>query len=62
MARDTTLLDLVRTLNETTATEAELIETVVHLLNSGTVRLCGIFRGSKIDLSDVGLGDRVRAA
>jgi hypothetical protein len=31
-------------------TEAELIATVVHLVNSGRVRLCGTFKGARFDL------------
>ena len=31
--------------------EDEVIATVVHLVNSGTVRLCGNFRGARIDLT-----------
>jgi len=33
-------------------TEAELIATVVHLVNSGAVRLCGNFRGARFALDD----------
>jgi hypothetical protein len=29
-----------------------VIATVVHLVNSGAVRLCGIFRDARIDLTD----------
>jgi hypothetical protein len=49
MARDVTLLDLVSALVERTRTDAELIAAVVHLVNSGTVRLCGNFRGARFD-------------
>ena len=28
-----------------------MVATVVHLVNSGTVRLCGTFKGARFDLS-----------
>jgi len=37
--------------NEEAESEAEVIATVVHLVNSGAVRLCGIFRDARIDLT-----------
>jgi len=49
MARDTTLLELVSAVGNHAATEAELIATVVYLVNSGTVRLCGTFKGSHFE-------------
>jgi len=49
MARDTTLLELVSAVGNHAATEAELIATVVYLVNSGTVRLCGTFKGSRFE-------------
>ena len=50
MARMTTLLDLIDAVNSSCRTEAELIATVVHLVNSGRVRLCGTFKGARFDL------------
>ena len=50
MARMTTLLDLIDAVNANCQTEAELIATVVHLVNSGRVRLCGTFKGARFDL------------
>jgi hypothetical protein len=50
MARRMTLLDLIDTVNAHCRTEAELIATVVHLVNSGRVRLCGTFKGARFDL------------
>jgi hypothetical protein len=50
MARNTTLLDLVNLLWKDARSETELIATVVHLVNSGTVRLCGNFKGARFDL------------
>ena len=40
MARNVTLLDLVTAVNDSAETEAEVIATVVHMVNSGAVRLC----------------------
>ena len=45
-----TLLDLVNAVNEYAESEAELIATIVYLVNSGTVRLCGNFAGARFDL------------
>jgi len=52
MNAQTTLLDLVTAVNDEADSEDEVIATVVHLVNSGTVRLCGNFRGARFDLSD----------
>jgi hypothetical protein len=49
MSRDVTLLDLVRTVAQTAATEDEIVARVVFLVNSGAVRLCGNFRGARFD-------------
>ena len=51
MKVQTTLLELVKAVNEVTDSEDEVIATVVHLVNSGTVRLCGTFKGARIDLA-----------
>lgn len=51
MPLDTTLLDLVSTVSEFADSENELIATVVHMVNSGSVRLCGSFRGARFDLA-----------
>ena len=50
MARDMTLLDLVKAVNEFTPSEKETVATVVHMVNSGLVRLCGNFAGARFDL------------
>jgi hypothetical protein len=55
MAIQITLLDLVKAVSDSAATEAEVIATVVHLVNSGIVQLCGNFRGARFDLDAVGL-------
>ncbi len=53
MTQDITMLELVTTVSECASSEAELIATVVHLVNSGIVRLCGNFRGARFVLDDV---------
>jgi hypothetical protein len=40
MAQNMTLLDLVKAVSEHAPSEAEVIATVVYLVNSGRVRLC----------------------
>jgi hypothetical protein len=50
MRTQATLLDLVTAVSESARTEAEVIATVVHLVNSGMVRLCGNFAGARFDL------------
>ena len=45
MPRDTTMLELVTELARDAQSDAEIIDTVVALVNSGAVRLCGNFRG-----------------
>jgi hypothetical protein len=47
----TTLLELVTAVSDAAESEEEVIATVVHLVNSGAVRLCGSFRGARFDLS-----------
>jgi hypothetical protein len=48
------LLDLVAAVSVQARSEAELIATVVYLVNSGTVRLCGSFRGARFDVDHLG--------
>src|SRR5262245_45002468 len=55
MAIQITLLDLVTAVSESAASEGEVIATVVHLVNSGIVQLCGNFRGARFDLDEVGV-------
>jgi len=43
-----TLLDLVYSVSVFATTEAEVVATVAHLVNSGRVQLCGNFAGAKI--------------
>lgn len=47
----TTLLDLVQAVSEYAQTDAEVVATVVELINSGKVRLCGNFAGARIQFS-----------
>lgn len=55
MALQLTMLDLVKAVSDSAATEAEVVATVVHLVNSGIVQLCGNFRGARFDLDAVGM-------
>ncbi len=50
MRTRTTLLDLVNVVNEYAESEAEVLATVIYLVNSGTVRLCGNFAGARFNL------------
>lgn len=45
----TTLLELVRALGEITDDDREVVATVLSLLASGQVRLCGNFRNAPIE-------------
>jgi hypothetical protein len=47
-----TLLDLVNAVSSYAQTEEEVVVTIVHLVNSGVVRLGGKFRGARFDLDD----------
>ena len=49
MAYDTTMLDLVNSVTRYARSEAEVIATVVFLVNSGAVRLCGNFKGMRFE-------------
>ncbi len=55
MARQTTLLELVKAVSDYADSDAEVVATVVHLVNSGMVQLCGNFRGARFDLASVGM-------
>lgn len=57
-AVETTLLDLVRAVDEVAESELEVVVTVLHMLRSGSVKLGGNFRGSL--LLDVDLREYVR--
>jgi len=47
MRHDVTLLDLVTAVARSARTDAEVVATVVYLVNSGKVRLCGTFKGAR---------------
>jgi hypothetical protein len=47
---DVTLLELVNAVAEYADSEAELIATVVYMVNRGHVHLCGNFKGARFDL------------
>ena len=61
MTTTTTLLDLVTAVSVHARSDAEVVATIVYLVNSGAVRLGGTFRGARFDLDDLGTG-AVRAA
>lgn len=46
---DVTLLELVGAVCEVSDDDHEVVATVVHMLSSGRVRLCGNFRGCRVD-------------
>ncbi len=50
-AGDTTMLELVTALSRTGRSEDEVVATVIALVAAGTVRLCGIFRGTRFEAS-----------
>ena len=51
MERNVTLLDLVNAVAEHARSEAEVIATIVWMVNRGHVRLCGTFKGARFDLT-----------
>ena len=53
-----TLLDLVKVVSDHARSEADVIETVVYLVNSGQVRLCGNFKGARFDLRGLVAGQK----
>ena len=59
MAHNMTLLDLVKVVSDQARSEAEVIETVVDLVNSGQVRLCGNFKSARFDLRGLVDGEKV---
>jgi hypothetical protein len=54
MALQVTMLDLVSAVSQSAANDSEVVATVVYLVNSGAVQLCGNFRGARFDLDTVG--------
>jgi len=51
MVPNVTLLDLVNAVAEHARSEAEVIATIVSMVNRGHVRLCGTFKGARFDLT-----------
>ena len=47
MTHTVTLLDLVTAVSQYARTDAEVVATVVYLVNTGKVRLGGNFRGAR---------------
>ncbi|MGH0029512.1 MAG: hypothetical protein ACQGVC_06960 [Myxococcota bacterium] len=47
--RETTLLEVVRVLSEITTDEREIVATVLWMLRSGRIKLCGNFRDCPIE-------------
>jgi hypothetical protein len=52
MTPNITLLDLVDAVSEHANSEAELIATVVYMVNQGHVRLSGTFKGARFELQE----------
>jgi hypothetical protein len=50
MSQKITVADLVAAVSESARSEAEFVATVVHLVNSGAVRLEGRLQGARIEL------------
>ena len=50
MAPSVTLLDLVTAVVNYARSDEEVIATVAYMVNSGRVRLCGNFKGTRFDL------------
>ena len=50
MAKHITLLDLVTVVSSLARSDAEVVATVIYLVNSGKVRLAGNFRGARFAL------------
>ena len=51
MTSDTTMLELVSALSAHIRSEDEVVARVAALVSSGTVRLCGIFKGTRFEAS-----------
>jgi hypothetical protein len=50
MALRSTLLELVEAVSDYAESDTETVATVVYLVNSGRVQLCGNFSGARFDL------------
>ena len=53
MVRNVTLLDLVNAVAEHARSDAEVVATVVWMVNQGHVRLRGTFKGARFDLTTI---------
>jgi len=53
MRRNVTLLDLVNAVAEHARSDAEVVATVVWMVNQGHVRLRGTFKGARFDLTTI---------
>ena len=53
MAPNITLLDLVNAVAEHARSDAEVVATVVWMVNQGHVRLRGTFKGARFDLTTI---------
>jgi hypothetical protein len=53
MKSNVTLLNLVNAVTEYARSEAEVIATIVCMVNECHVRLCGTFEGARFDLTTV---------
>jgi len=53
MPVNVTLLELVNAITSFARSDEEIVATIVHLVNSGQVRLCGSFRGARFRLEDM---------
>ena len=56
-----TMADLVDAVSENARTEAEIVATVVYMVNSGAVRLRGRLNGARIELAARAHRRRARA-
>src|SRR5437867_8727060 len=56
MTLNVSLLDLVNAVSDHARSDAEAIATVVYMVNSGRVQLCGTFKGAHFDLATLGAG------
>lgn len=46
---ETTLLELVRVVSESTEDDAEVVSTIAHMLRSGSVKLCGCCKNEPVE-------------
>jgi len=61
MTRTVTLLDLVSAVSEFARTDEEVTATIVHMVNSGKVRLGGTLKGARFSLDERGTSSGVAA-